>query len=288
MKNCRSITLLYCICFSVCAVAQVPQTDRFSEETETRANQLREKLKAEIASLQDHPWAGEYYEGDGLGVNVSFIVAPANGYLFEWHGCLGLYDRNFGEVKYADGLLTLTCAFPNETAGFQGIAQQFVSISWGKRVYLVPPEQLEAFFKDVRRGMEPGKYIHGLYLLRDADKKKTLEGLPIVDPAYFEGLRPKPIRATVVAVNADTPAFIDYNKWSIKYKKVRLDKGRQNGVLPGMLLTVIKPSGTGEQVVVTQVEKRSCVGLAENPAKDGLAPEVGWIVRTQYAEEEQE
>jgi hypothetical protein len=63
---------------------------RRSAQIERAAAKLRDSIKAEIVALRDHRWAGEYYHGDGLGVNVSFIVASKAGYLFEWHGCLGL------------------------------------------------------------------------------------------------------------------------------------------------------------------------------------------------------
>jgi hypothetical protein len=78
--------------------------DKRSERAEKTADALRQQVREEIKSLGHHVWAGEYYFGDGLGVNVSLILAPKFGYVFEWRGCLGLYDRNYGAVTSTKGL----------------------------------------------------------------------------------------------------------------------------------------------------------------------------------------
>ena len=43
---------------------------KYSDETEAMATSLREKISKEIQTLPNHEWAGEYYHGDGLGVNA--------------------------------------------------------------------------------------------------------------------------------------------------------------------------------------------------------------------------
>jgi hypothetical protein len=57
----------------------------------------------ELKTLKAHAWAGKYHYGDGLGVNVDLSLAPKSGFVFTWHGCLGLYDLNYGGVEEADG-----------------------------------------------------------------------------------------------------------------------------------------------------------------------------------------
>jgi hypothetical protein len=100
-----------------------------SQNAEQAAKSLRITIQDEIAALGNHEWAGEYYEGDGLGVNVSLILAPKSGYVFEWHGCLGLYDRNYGAVTLKDRRIRLSFTFPNKREGFQGIAEEFILFS---------------------------------------------------------------------------------------------------------------------------------------------------------------
>ena len=104
-----------------------------SDKAERTASARRGEIEAEIKSLADHPWAGSYDYGDGLGVNVSSILAPKAGYVFEWHGCLGLYDRNYGAVASQQGALRPAFTFPNRKGGFHGIAEKLLPVAWGER-----------------------------------------------------------------------------------------------------------------------------------------------------------
>src|SRR5262245_32032 len=85
-----------------------------SATAERTANSMRDKIRAEVKSLGEHEWAGEYYAGDGLGVNTSLAIAPKSGYVFEWHGCLGLYDRNYGAVAWTNGRVRPSFTYKNE------------------------------------------------------------------------------------------------------------------------------------------------------------------------------
>jgi hypothetical protein len=66
---------------------------KHSAIADSAANSKRQSILEEIRKLQDHEWAGEYYTGDGLGANISLAIAPKSGYVFEWDGCMGLYDK---------------------------------------------------------------------------------------------------------------------------------------------------------------------------------------------------
>jgi hypothetical protein len=48
-----------------------------------------------VLSLAGPP-GGEYYSGDGLGVNWTVSLTEEGRFEFAWHGCLGLYDSNEG------------------------------------------------------------------------------------------------------------------------------------------------------------------------------------------------
>jgi len=68
-----------------------------------RDQELRNKQAAQTAAIAEHrgklirreiarvpsgrSWDGEYYLGDGLGVNQASVVAPQAGFVFEWQGC---------------------------------------------------------------------------------------------------------------------------------------------------------------------------------------------------------
>src|SRR5262245_23771504 len=110
------------ILLSVTGLGWGPDDAKRTDRAESEAKQRRAKISAEIQKLGVHEWAGDYFAGDGLGVNTSLVLAPASGYVFEWHGCLGLYDRNYGAVAWTNNRIRLSFTFENTRKGFQGIA----------------------------------------------------------------------------------------------------------------------------------------------------------------------
>ena len=133
MRSVFTIGIVVLLSAVACSEEDQTFSDKRSDKAEETAAVYRKNIQAEITTLKEHEWAGEYYEGDGLGVNVSLILAPKSGFLFEWHGCMGLYDRNYGAVTSDKGKIRLTFTFPNKRKGFQGIAQGFTPIVWGER-----------------------------------------------------------------------------------------------------------------------------------------------------------
>jgi len=128
---CIAFLLLMALCWSA---EDLAWSRKHSERAEKTAEAYRQKTRAEIKALNGHFWAGEYDEGDGLGENVSLILAPETGFVFEWHGCAGLYDRNYGTVREANGKIRLGFTFSNNQKGFQGISPELVPVAWGKRM----------------------------------------------------------------------------------------------------------------------------------------------------------
>jgi hypothetical protein len=133
LPRCRALggrlpLALLITCFSFSDWVKAAEDPKRGQQAETKALTLQKQIRAEIATRKGPSWAGEYYNGDGLGVNVSLLLAPRSGYLFEWHGCLGLYDRNYGAVTETNGQLRLSFAFENKRKGFQGVAEQLIPI----------------------------------------------------------------------------------------------------------------------------------------------------------------
>ena len=58
---------------------------------------------ADSVALKDI--AGDYYFGDGLGVNCSLTVTAKGKFTFQWNGCLGTYDKNEGTASIKEGVL---------------------------------------------------------------------------------------------------------------------------------------------------------------------------------------
>lgn len=237
------------------------------------------KIEAEIKKLGDHQWAGDYYEGDGLGENVTLVIAPESGYLFEWHGCLGLYDRNYGAVTWDKGNIRLSFTFKNERKGFEGIAEQFTPIAWGDRKYLVPSDDIVGFCNEVNQGNEPRQGVHGRYLLREGDEKKEATGLPAIPPEFNPYVLPHSIQAEIAAVGNPTtrPSVCD---WRFKDTPVTLNAGKKAGLLSGMELYVVEPKNLVQSVKITEVEEEKSQAVMTQTGEEKAGPQIGWRLST--------
>src|SRR5277367_4622347 len=79
--------------------------------------------------------AGNYYFGDGLGVNCSLNLSADGKFKFTWRGCLGTYDENDGSAAMKDGVLHLAPTKANVREGFKGTPTEFFPVPWGDRMY---------------------------------------------------------------------------------------------------------------------------------------------------------
>ena len=213
-------------------------------------------------------------------MNVRLLIAPRSGYLFEWHGCLGLYDRNFGAVEAVGERLKLTFTFENDREGFQGIAPEFIPVLWGERHYLVPADDVIGFCNEVNTGAEPRAGVHGQYLLRRGDEMRKAEGWPGLPAEYLGALLQRPVQATVVGIGAVTlrPSVCE---WFFEDTSLTIDAGRRAGLRAGMRLYVIEPTGLVEWIDLTQVEEFRSDGIhtrCTDPSGPALAR--GWRVST--------
>lgn len=252
---------------------------KFTNAAALEATRRRETIEAEIQELAGHPWAGKYFYGDGLGVNVTLHLAPASGFVFEWHGCLGLYDRNYGPARTDQGVVKLDGQFPNNPgAGFQGIATDLVPIPWGPRRYLVPLDAVADFCNSVNAGYEPRTGGWGRHLLRVGDETKPVKGPPEVPEAYRSWLLTAPIAARVTAVGETRtkPAIVpDYRS---RITPVTLEVGAADGVRPQMEFHLVEPDGVDSATVIC-VAERSCEAEVTQTG-DEPRPAVGWKMST--------
>jgi hypothetical protein len=277
------LTLGIVVLFSAVACSEPSadraHSDKHSDKAEKMVAAYRQNIQAEIKMLKTHEWAGEYYEGDGLGENVSLILAPKSGFLFEWHGCLGLYDRNYGAVTSDKGKLHLAFTFPNTREGFQGIAQEFIPIAWGERKYVIPSDDIIGFCNEVNEGSEPRKGSWGTYLLRRGDEKKEVKGFPIVPPEFKPYLLDRPIEVEIISVGKHTtrPSVCE---WKFKDTPVVLNRGTKQGLLKGMELHVVKPKNVVESVKITKTDEERSEGVVTQIGEKEAGPQIGWQVST--------
>ena len=117
-------------------------TDNDTPENRAIVKAKFEEIRAEILTLEDHPWAGLYYQGDGLGTNLNLAVAPKAGFAFAGRGCVGLSGQNYGEITEKDGHLIFSFALKNEEYMTSGIPEKFLPVPWGERMYLIPQGEI--------------------------------------------------------------------------------------------------------------------------------------------------
>lgn len=274
----RRMTVALLACAAI-ALADDRDEAKYTEKAEKSAMRWRERILAAAAALTNHPWAGAYYAGDGLGVNVSLLLAPGAGYVFEWHGCLGLYDRNYGAITETNGRIRLSFTFTNERKGFQGIAEEFIPVAWGARVYLIPSDDVVGFCNKVNEGTEPRDAPHGFYLLRRGDEKKDVTDFPGVPQSYRAYLLGSPITAEIISINSVTtrPSVCE---WKFRDTSVTVSAGAAQGLRIGMEMQVIQPRNVVESVTITHVEQSTAQAIMTQAGEESSGPEAGWQLST--------
>lgn len=248
----------------------------------------RMRIQDEIATLKQHPWAGDYYEGDGLGANIRVSLAPGTGIAATWHGCLGLYGANRGKVVERDGELRFEYEEPNEQ-GFGGFPDALRPIRWGERRYMIPETKLIDFVNAINHGFEPRKQVHGMYLLADGDEKRPVAGLPELPKPMRDLIRRQALEARIVSVDAAETRKSETGSDCGFHYRMTLDRGARDGLAPGVELKVIGQAHIWDNVTVATVADATAtaeMGIWSvdcTPPKS--APVAGWRLSTgAYAE----
>jgi hypothetical protein len=213
--------------------------------------------------------AGDYYFGDGLGVNCSLTVKREGRFSFVWRGCLGIYDQNMGEAKVEAGHLILKPEKPNVREGFHGMATDYIPVRWGERLYLIPETERREFCNHVNWGGEPRDGPHGHFYLRQGDWDKKATGLPGVPKDWDSLLLKKPLQGRVIEVLGGGQA--------------RVDLGADSGVWKGMDLWA-DTKGFG-LVQVDEVGAKSSVISARYPDVTPIRFQKGQGVRSKLSRE---
>jgi hypothetical protein len=111
-------------------------------------------INTEIESLGTHPWAGVYYQGDGLGTNEYVHISPRAGIAYSDQGCVGRAVLHYGTVSYKNGLIQIDWQVDEEPLSEHPV-QEYLTIRWGTRAYLVPPEEIFQFCGAIATMHEP-------------------------------------------------------------------------------------------------------------------------------------
>lgn len=162
------------------AKPELPDIEQVGFGTPVPVELRGEAIGRELAVLpKDHPWAGRYYLGDGLGANLSLSITPVAGFAVTWRGCVGTYGANEGPVIQApDGTLVLDFRWRNNSNSFGSFPRRLLPMQWGERQYLIDADHVATFVNAVHLGLEPRTRVYGSTFLRAGDEKRPVHGLP--------------------------------------------------------------------------------------------------------------
>jgi len=274
------------------AIAAIASTQHAAPSPEDDREQVPQAVIDRQAAIEEdlkrspkEAWAGDYYQGDGLGMNVRMLVSPV-GVSTTWHGCLGLYGANEGSVRIGpDNSLRFGFDKPNEDK-FGGFPDQVIPVRWGERHYLIPPDHMTDFVEAINQGFEPRPGAWGRFLLVRGDESKPVAGLPSVPEPYLHMIRAKAVTAKVVDMKPLPDRTKHYSVTSMCDKAYRLDLHvDDNGLLePGDALHVQWPGSAYATLVVESAASSHAIGVVTVMESDCTKPEdvpgTNWVFTT--------
>ena len=214
-----------------------------------------------LAGAVDHGRLhGEYYQGDGLGFNLTLTLHENSEFSFTWDGCLGRYAEVKGTYTLTAGVVELEPEKPLDEESRAVLDLRLLPVPWGKRMYLVPMDALPSFLRDINQRDEPRSREGGLFYLRSNDWKKKAEGVAQLPEPWSSWILPAVIFARI--------------ETRISSHRGRIHAGAEQHLQPGMLLTAIRPNG--ERVAVKVIEVTTNESIVETI--NGEALRRGWRV----------
>lgn len=248
--------------------------------------QRQTAIATELAQVHGHPWAGRYYRGDGLGMNIVVSLAPQAGVVATWHGCLGLYGAKEGRVvQAADGGLSFAFKGPDDRRS-SAFPERVVPVAWGQRRYLIAPAEMQDFVNAIHHGREPRAQAHGRFLLAEGDEARPAAGLPQLPEGVQSAIRRRPLEVGVTKV--EPMGSEGRGGFCTRRHRLTLDQGDANGLRPGVELRVLAPANVHATVTVRAATAGSAVGELETygtcgNARDARAqdaPDRRWVLTT--------
>lgn len=188
-----------------------------------------------------HEWAGRYYTGDGLGMNVMVCVAPHSGVTYTWHGCMGLYDANHGDIveEYPDGLRVKLAIDPGASR-YQFFSERLYFVRWGDRRYLVPQTKMLNLVNNYNGGSFTRASLFDIPLkferredIRVHHQAAPPPGRPELPDAYARLVLDQSVRFTITDVKTLPPRGVTRNVL-VSESRVVIDGGRDRNVFVGM------------------------------------------------------
>lgn len=252
------------------------QEVKLSDNSNEEARIYLSNIKAEIRRLGKHDWAGEYSFGDGLGMNADLLIAPNSGFLFTWSGCL-IREQGFGDLKVENNKIILN--YKNVATDWSDWSE-LLMVKWGDVRFLIPSTRIIDFCNFINSGLDPKE----LFLVHRKDKNKQLKGKPNIPSEFSSYLLEKPIKGQILEVEENyTEPSEKYPEIPLNITIVRINKGKEDGVLEGMNFRVVDQEFYSH-VKIIEVKEHEAKGkilrLIFDLKKTITIPKNGWKVST--------
>ncbi len=277
------------------AAAPVDLRDRKRmQEYGAAIEQRRGRIMAEVKALRerdekaDSPdqawareWAGEYYCGDGLGMNVTICIAPKAGVTYTWYGCLGLYDANQGEiVSHEEGELRTRLELDPKRSSWGFMSERLYLVRWGERHYLVSEGEMRDVCEEYGPGSDDFSRLRHAPLRR-ADRDKPIGGRPEFPPSIARALAAKDVEAAIAGIE---PVPKPQGLHGRVRATVTISAGDAAGVYPWMQFRPAEAPGTAPWIItIDSVTDETATGeLVMSPGADPATelPKLGQRVTT--------
>jgi hypothetical protein len=157
-------------------------------------------------------------------------------------------------------------------------------IRWGKRRYLIPPEEIFDFCAEVRGGCEPRCKGEGNFLLHQGDEKIEPDADELQLPERFRKyLRMRQLEVGIKTLARNSEVSIPMRAQGVQLEyAVTVDAGSAEGVLPRMRFRKPPPSWGGELVVAETSlhESKGVLAIQSAGGPSFIEPKVGERFRT--------
>ncbi len=225
------------VCFAEIALAD--ERDRRERERQERI----ESIRSELATIPDHPWAGEYIRGSS-NFTAHLWVAPKSGVVYQFRSCFG-FEGNIGTLVDSDSELSISWRW-NDVSYPQGM-DVYIPVRWGREVFLVAQQNLLDFGNDAR---SDSPYFESKPFRRKDPNEHESDSKPLgkmVYPKGYEKYRDvESIEAVVIHVSPPTIKIIDEKRhFELAFM---INAGKEQGVFPKSELSFLEgnkktPSG---------------------------------------------
>jgi hypothetical protein len=238
------------------------------------------RIKAELAKLKNHPWAGEYSGG----MSGYLAISPNQGAALISGPCILMYGNRNSVRQNEKGWLELSPE-ENKEFGYRAFDGALVPVNWGSRRYLIPEEDLERFTTDINLGEEPRNASNGrsgMHYLKVGDEDKPVSVLPDLPAKYLKKIRSVALNANVSDVKLLKNYQQDYSCG--REYRLTLDKGSSDGLAEGDTLRPTNPDESYNRIKLIEVRNQTAtavVFVAANSCTDSSkSPNKSWKYTT--------